>query len=78
MGLIHHYLIYLSSFGVLFTSDGKIKRELPEQLVWCSVNRTAGAALDRHGEERSDLEGKAVYLPVNLCGSRHLESGIPF
>lgn len=48
-----------------------MKRELPGQLVWCGVSRTAGAALDCHGEEGSDLQGEAVDLPVNLCGSRH-------
>ncbi|KAI3363638.1 hypothetical protein L3Q82_001271 [Scortum barcoo] len=53
--------------GVLFTSEGKMERE---------IDRRIGAAVYRtgRGEEGAESKGKALDLPVNLRSHPHLWS----
>ncbi|KAI3372054.1 hypothetical protein L3Q82_006917 [Scortum barcoo] len=51
--------------GVLFTSEGKIEREI-DKADWCSVRSYAVGVPDRRGEEGAESKGEALDLPVNL------------
>ncbi|KAI3373778.1 hypothetical protein L3Q82_022367 [Scortum barcoo] len=51
--------------GVLFTSEGKMEREI-DKADWCSVRSYAVGVPDRRGEEGAESKGKALDLPVNL------------
>ncbi|TWW64244.1 hypothetical protein D4764_03G0012520 [Takifugu flavidus] len=51
--------------GVLFTSEGRMERE---------IDRRIGAAPVRSGEERAEPKGEGLNLPVDLCSYPHLWS----
>ncbi|TWW64146.1 hypothetical protein D4764_03G0011540 [Takifugu flavidus] len=51
--------------GVLFTSEGRMEREIDRQI---------GAAPLRSGEERAEPKGKVLDLPVDLRSYPHLWS----
>ncbi|KAI3366000.1 hypothetical protein L3Q82_009827 [Scortum barcoo] len=53
--------------GVLFTSEGKMEREIDRLTAdWCSVRSYAVGVPDRRGEEGAESKGEALDLPVNL------------
>ncbi|KAI3375173.1 hypothetical protein L3Q82_021083 [Scortum barcoo] len=59
--------------GVLFTSEGKMEREI-DRADWCSVRSYAVGVPDRRGEEGAESKGEALDLPVNLRSHPHLWS----
>ncbi|KAI3366424.1 hypothetical protein L3Q82_000466 [Scortum barcoo] len=60
--------------GVLFTSEGKMEREI-DRLDWCSVQCSYVVGVpDRRGEEGAESKGEALDLPVNLRSHPHLWS----
>ncbi|KAI3353175.1 hypothetical protein L3Q82_019727 [Scortum barcoo] len=46
--------------GVLFTSEGKMEREIDRQADWCSVRSYAVGVPDRRGEEGAESKGEAL------------------
>ncbi|KAI3354838.1 hypothetical protein L3Q82_004643 [Scortum barcoo] len=53
--------------GVLFTSEGKMEREIDRRIGAASaVMRSVYRKLDRRGEEGAESKGEALDLPVNL------------
>ncbi|KAI3355624.1 hypothetical protein L3Q82_017913 [Scortum barcoo] len=53
--------------GVLFTSEGKIEREIDRRIGAASaVMRSVGVPDRRRGEEGAESKGEALDLPVNL------------
>ncbi|KAI3362718.1 hypothetical protein L3Q82_001783 [Scortum barcoo] len=60
--------------GVLFTSEGKIEREIDRRIGAASAVGYAVGVLDRRGEEGAESKGEALDLPVNLRSHPHLWS----
>ncbi|KAI3359361.1 hypothetical protein L3Q82_002861 [Scortum barcoo] len=52
--------------GVLFTSEGKIEREIDRRIGAASAVMHAVGVPDRRGEEGAESKGEALDLPVNL------------
>ncbi|KAI3361792.1 hypothetical protein L3Q82_002133 [Scortum barcoo] len=53
--------------GVLFTSEGKIEREIDRRRIdWCSVRSYAVGVPDRRGEEGAESKGEALDLPWSI------------
>ena len=52
--------------GVLFTSEGKMEREMDRRIGVASASN-AGAVSVRWGEEGAEPEGEVLDLPVHLC-----------
>ncbi|KAI3365879.1 hypothetical protein L3Q82_000865 [Scortum barcoo] len=59
--------------GVLFTSEGKMEREIDRRIGAASCSYAVGVP-DRRGEEGAESKGEALDLPVNLCSHSHLWS----
>ncbi|KAI3363338.1 hypothetical protein L3Q82_011963 [Scortum barcoo] len=59
--------------GVLFTSEGKIEREIDRRIGAASASYAVGVP-DRRGEEGAESKGEALDLPVNLRSHPHLWS----
>ncbi|KAI3377084.1 hypothetical protein L3Q82_000062 [Scortum barcoo] len=60
--------------GVLFTSEGKMEREI-DRRIGAGVRSYAVGVPDRRGEEGAESKGEALDLPVNLRSSHpHLWS----
>ncbi|KAI3358226.1 hypothetical protein L3Q82_003223 [Scortum barcoo] len=51
--------------GVLFTSEGKMEREIDRRIGAASCSYAVGVP-DRRGEEGAESKGEALDLPVNL------------
>ncbi|KAI3371941.1 hypothetical protein L3Q82_006813 [Scortum barcoo] len=51
--------------GVLFTSEGKMEREIDRRIGAASAGYAVGVP-DRRGEEGAESKGEALDLPVNL------------
>ncbi|KAI3359348.1 hypothetical protein L3Q82_002626 [Scortum barcoo] len=52
--------------GVLFTSEGKMEREIDRRIGAASMSYAVGNVPDRRGEEGAESKGEALDLPVNL------------
>ncbi|KAI3354970.1 hypothetical protein L3Q82_004762 [Scortum barcoo] len=59
--------------GVLFTSEGKMEREIDRRIGAASAVMRIGVP-DRRGEEGAESKGEALDLPVNLRSHPHLWS----
>ncbi|KAI3364202.1 hypothetical protein L3Q82_010810 [Scortum barcoo] len=59
--------------GVLFTSEGKMEREIDRQ-DWCSVRRSYAVGVLRTVVVKKELSRKSLDLPVNLRSHPHLWS----
>ncbi|KAI3367665.1 hypothetical protein L3Q82_026507 [Scortum barcoo] len=59
---------------VLFTSEGKIEREIDRRIGAASAVMQAVGVPDRRGEEGAESKGEALDLPVNLRSHPHLWS----
>ncbi|KAI3362276.1 hypothetical protein L3Q82_012590, partial [Scortum barcoo] len=52
--------------GILFTSEGKMEREIDRRIGAAPPRSYAVSVPDRRGEEGAESKGKALDLPVNL------------